>query len=524
MNIIKASYISADQDSQPSESHAQHLGARKSAPFDMASMRMADANNPNAISSLYRRVKSSHALFHLGLDPEGQRMEPASNCAKFGCCRRAQRCGAVGAVAVPAQSAEPRVSAMKRSVTLQTYKVRGDCFSSAYSAMISHPVYKFVSLLFAVGALYTKDVNYASLPKSADFVVLNVVLSVIFSWLLVELVLYSATHRNYCFTFFFWLDLVGTSSILMDIPWVLIGIGLSSNIFLIVKGGRMGRAARGASSMRLMKLIKMVRMIKLFRIVQLFRKKKEEEQPEEQGDALMDSEAVKPSKMGQLLADRVTQKVILGVLVSILLMPLFDVAPVDSGEKTFIALEALESIYSKHELAPGEDVTRTAIYQDALARFTAHNAGILRLTVGSAVEIERDNADLRAEERAEYVSDSGASAAELDIRESVMEEAMLNIALTTFMMSIFAFGSFVISADAFVLVYPLEYLVVVLQRLSSIAVEAYDQKQARPGDVDGEELFSSVMQSMTDIFYAGKREKNMFVDSLEKQMLSSARA
>merc|ERR1712087_214859 len=148
-------------------------------------------------------------------------------------------------------------------------------------------------------------ITYCAMPASADWFMLNVVLSVIFFWLFIELVLYSLTHHGYANTFFFWLDLIGT-------PWILLGIGLSSNIFLIVKGGRMGRAARGASSMRFMKLIKMVRMVKLFRIVQLFRKNTKEEELNDD-DAFMD-EKVKPSKMGQLLADRVTQKVILGVL------------------------------------------------------------------------------------------------------------------------------------------------------------------------------------------------------------------
>lgn len=533
---------SIPSEDSPSPRHIPSRLARKSAPFDLASMRIPDASDPDAISHLYQRVKSSHALFHLGLNPDGQEAKPASKC---GCsCTKRRRGASRRNSTVKASAGDSAVaapSAIKRSVTLQTYKVRGNRFSSMYSAMINHPVYKIVSMLFAVGALYVKDINYAAMPKSADFFVLNVLSSVIFFWLAAELILYSVTHHNYCFTFFFWLDLVGTSSILMDIPWILIGIGLPSNIFLIVKGGRMGRAARGASSMRFMKLIKMVRMVKLFRIVQLFRKNKKEEMPEDGEDAFVDNDAVKPSKMGQLLADRVTQKVILGVLLSILIMPIFDVAPVDLGEKTFIALEALESVYSKgHHVIEGEDVSEllashSELYQDSLDRFTAYNEGIMLLSIGSnvdgeeevqRVEIEVSNDDLRIEERAEYVTDSGASTAVLDIRNYVYSEAMLNIAMTTFMMGIFALGSFVISADAFVLVYPLEYLVVVLQRLSSIAVEAYDKKQKKLGDVevDGEDLFSSVMQSMTDIFYAGKREKTMFIDSLETQVLGISAA
>ena len=74
------------------------------------------------------------------------------------------------------------------------------------------------------------------------------------------------------FTFFFWLDLVGTISLLIDIPWFMVGIGFSQSVFLIVKGGRMGKAARGANASRLLKLMKMIRMLKLFRIVHVLKK------------------------------------------------------------------------------------------------------------------------------------------------------------------------------------------------------------------------------------------------------------
>merc|ERR1712228_1025278 len=69
------------------------------------------------------------------------------------------------------------------------------------------------------------------------------------------------------------------------------------------------------------------------------------------------------------------------------------------------------------------------------------------------------------------------------------------------------------------LVYPLEYLVIVLKRLSSIAVHMYQFDHAHDkhnNNVTQNELFSSIMQSMTDIFYSGKREK-MFIDVLEKK-------
>ena len=513
------------------------------------------------ISTLYERVRKSHALYQLGLDEDGQQIEKPNkyfSCLPK-CCDNNNKCGIFSSC--KQQQIDPRLfqngtggnivqqssrRQTRRASSLHSYKARKDKFSQKYATLVNNHTYKLISMFISIGALYTRDIVYAMIPKSGDFWALDIILSIIFFWLFLELLLYSLTHSNYCFTFFFWLDLVGTASILIDIPWIMIGIGLNNNIFLIVKGGRMGRAARGAGSVRFIKLIKMIRMIKLFRIVQLFRKKKQDSRnsdsdinamissqslsdnknnnnkhnKKEQEFGKEDSE-IKPTKMGSLLADRVTQKVILGVLLSFLILPLFDVGTMDQGEKTFIALEDLEYIYSNHHNITNGNILSSHIedYDNSLNRFTAYHDKILFLKVASdindnfyRIEFDSPNNNLRSEERAEFITDSGVSTAILNVRTSVQEEAILNICLTTFIMSIFAIGSFVISVDAFMLVYPLEYLVIVLKRLSSIAVHMY-QENTDVG-VSQTDLFSSIMQSMTDIFYSGKREK-MFINSLE---------
>ena len=114
-------------------------------------------------------------------------------------------------------------------------------------------------------------------------------------------------------------------------------------------------------------------------------------------------------------------------------------------------------------------------------------------------------------------TESRYSSVKLNMRHCVMKEALLNICLTTFMMFIFATGSFIISVDTFMLVYPLEYLVVVLKRLSSITVHMY--KHQNPDDTDAlmqaqGGLFSAIMQNATEIFHSGKRE-DLFMKSLD---------
>lgn len=101
---------------------------------------------------------------------------------------------------------------------------------------------------------------------------LNWWLTFVLAFLSMELILYSLTHNNYMFTFFFWLDLLGTVSLLMDIPWIMIGLGMSQNIFMILSGGRAGKAARSAGSAKMIKILKMIKMIKLFRIVHILKK------------------------------------------------------------------------------------------------------------------------------------------------------------------------------------------------------------------------------------------------------------
>eukprot|EP01084_Bolivina_argentea_P229905 387919_1 len=515
------------------------------------------------ISVLYENVRKSHALYQLGLDEDGQDLKHKrtyfkcipkltnQKCDLFSKCKQSKMDPRLFRDSRKQSGSMIRASKRRRSTrthrrasNLQSYKARKDKFSQNYAKLVKDPTYKIISMFISVGALYTRDIVYAMIPKQGDFFSLDIILSIIFFWLFVELVLYSLTHSNYCFTFFFWLDLVGTASILIDIPWIMFGIGFNNSIFLIVKGGRMGRAARGAGSVRFIKLIKMIRMVKLFRIVQLFRKKKSKDDDTTSDSAVNsmisntpksekqfgdDDNEIKPTKMGSLLADRVTQKVILGVLLSFLILPIFDVGKLDQGEKTFIALEDLEYIYTNHHNTTNGYLlaSHSTDYDNSLNRFGSYHtdAKILYLKVKSSiddfyrVEIDSPNNNLRIEERAEFYTDSTQSFTILNVRSNVQEEAILNICLTTFIMSIFAIGSFVISVDAFMLVYPLEYLVIVLKRLSSIAVHMYQETSVEPngdnqGNVTQNDLFGSIMQSMTDIFYSGKREK-LFINSLE---------
>lgn len=457
--------------------------------------------NLDPISALYESVRASHQLFHLGLHKETEAKKlKLPNIKLPNICLNKQSSEIELTGSSKKRMTKTRTKSRRSrilSIGMHSYKVRRDKFSQFYSKIINHRVYKLVSILVSFFALYIRDLSYAfNMPQESDLFILDITLSIVFFFIALELILYSLTHSNYMFTFFFWMDLIGTLSLLMDIPWIMLGFGLNDNIFLIVKGGKTGRAAKGATS------IKMMRMVKLTRIIGLFRKKKGDEKNHSQKaeEQKKDFSTLRPTKMGSFLADRVTQKVILGILLSFLILPLFDVSPVETGDKTFIGLEHLE-----HAFIENND----KMYNYSLSMFEDFHSDILFLQVSNRTECDYlSKISLRSIETTKFVSKSGQSNVVLDDRKNVQMESVLNLALTTFIMMVFGIGAFVIASDAFILVYPIEYLLATLHRLCSIATE-----QNHESNVSDDELMRSIQRSMTDIFYSGKRQKH-FIQSL----------
>jgi hypothetical protein len=84
------------------------------------------------------------------------------------------------------------------------------------SDALDHPMTQTVLNLVTLFALFGDDIRVSSLEKSADtaFVVMT---SISLGLFLLELILASLVKRGYIFSFFFWLDLVSTVSLITDI-------------------------------------------------------------------------------------------------------------------------------------------------------------------------------------------------------------------------------------------------------------------------------------------------------------------
>ncbi len=127
--------------------------------------------------------------------------------------------------------------------------------------------------LVTIYALFGDDIRALCFTKTADtvFYGLTIVAMTLF---MIEIVVQAICKEGYFLSFYFWLDLVATLSLVFDIGWfwdAILGTGSSTgnNAAAATKAAKAGRGARvGTKASRIARI---VRLIRLIRIVKLYK-------------------------------------------------------------------------------------------------------------------------------------------------------------------------------------------------------------------------------------------------------------
>ncbi len=129
----------------------------------------------------------------------------------------------------------------------------------------------FMSLL-SIFALFADEIRMVAFNKYADtafYTLLCISMGIFF----VEIFLCSICKEDYFMSFFFWLDIISTVSLVGDIAWIVpesSSIGQTTTD--VAKNARAGRAAR---IIRLIRLIRLIRITKIYKEAQKQRKQME---------------------------------------------------------------------------------------------------------------------------------------------------------------------------------------------------------------------------------------------------------
>eukprot|EP01083_Nonionella_stella_P010020 28634_1 len=496
------------------------------------------------LTRLYTQIRSFHTTFILALFEDRQARysrQTSSLSLSPSLAKNEIKCwdflrGSPSKMKSKIHSRQKKMSSFRqtRRSSAFMYKPRQNALAKKYHHFVNTPRYKTVSILMALSALYARDICLAFLPNAFDTYILDYALSFIFLSLLMEWILYSLSHYNYFLTFFFWLDIVGTISVLFDIPFVTRTVFDNSSRLI-------------DNNQRFFQILKMARMLKLFRLVHLFKQTARNEIGEFKLDVMMrhnvtvntdkkerkadrdlftkykNSNMLKPQRMGTLTGDSLIQKLMLGVLCKYFMMPLFDVGDIDFHSTTRYQLDSLQTFYTAHQ----SDIdTNSTIYfddyQHLITTFNTHNSNAIYLQIVSANddkyqrnEINDTDALLSLRKTETMTIYLTSSYAILNIKSDVQEESMLNIGLITTIMIVFFIGSSLIKADlGRPLVDPQTFLFHVIDMLTAIIFCDLEL------DFNREAFMGSVMSTATDIFFSHERQHHFLTQLRNSELIN----
>ena len=211
--------------------------------------------------------------------------------------------------------------------------------------------------IVTIYTLFFDDIRVVFIPKVADDAFFTIT-TVCFLLFLFEIILSSIYIPKYWMGFFFWLDVLSTVSMLFDLGWIMDNVNNASQADSASSLAKSSRAARVTRIVRLVRLIRLVRIVKLYKQAKLAQQRREEAKlkelrlqkgivdEEENTNTLTkreglqrrrtsikdgglfvegDDDAPAESKLSKTLSDKSTKILIILILTTLFLTPLFQV-------------------------------------------------------------------------------------------------------------------------------------------------------------------------------------------------------
>lgn len=149
----------------------------------------------------------------------------------------------------------------------------GKRLANTINQAMEHWSYDVITLLLTFYVLFINDVRQL-IPNPAVDTPLFISMFVVFGLFAIEWLILSVVRKGYFLHFFFWLDLISTVSILLDIDWITdtfmtTGKGKSVSYAAIIRATRASRVgSRIGRIIRIMRLIRLLRVIKVYRMTE----------------------------------------------------------------------------------------------------------------------------------------------------------------------------------------------------------------------------------------------------------------
>ena len=166
-------------------------------------------------------------------------------------------------------------------------------------------------------ALFSEDIRVLAMPKQADVVVWSIHI-VVMALFLLELVLRSYSQRGFFLSFYFFLDMVASLTMIADFLPLIQGEAEGGDSAGSIRAAKAARV--GARAARLVRVLRIIRVIKLFISA---RKKRAKDTEEEE---VVEDEGA-PSELSKALQGTLAKRTIIFVLVLLAAQVVIDYIP-----------------------------------------------------------------------------------------------------------------------------------------------------------------------------------------------------
>ena len=136
---------------------------------------------------------------------------------------------------------------------------------------IEHPAFQIFMTVITVYSLFFDDIRIIACPKSSDNVFFGLTL-VSFIFFCLEILLACVSIDGYFNSFFFWLDIVSTITMIPDCGWIWYAITQQGTILL--NTNRTTDIAKTTRASRVTRIIRIIRLMRLFRIFKMYKQLK----------------------------------------------------------------------------------------------------------------------------------------------------------------------------------------------------------------------------------------------------------
>lgn len=357
------------------------------------------------------------------------------------------------------------------SIFSQTQEFNAPGFRSFMVKLLDSNVILIVMLIVTLYTLFSDDIRVSSFSVYDDTVFFGLSCCAL-SFFGLELILSFIVKKEYRWSFYFWLDLIATISIVPDIDWLwypIVGIGSnSSNVNQIKNAGKSSRAGTRAT-----RVIRIVRLVRLMRIAKLYKHTKRAVKSNSL-DQIQDADELqipRESRVGKKLSEIITKRVIILVMMILILIPLFDLDLFTTS--TFSWDYGLQAIDAYSKISTTDDIM---LYYEKTYENSSRPLVFLEFTDGITWNSSTtDIADLREIEK--YYSHTDNSVGIFDIRIDTQLDAKLSITKTIFVCIVLISGAIIFTKDVNDLaIIPIEKMIIKVKKIAANPLKIAEEK------------------------------------------------